>query len=195
MLEILKKLESEIFECRRCPRLCQINPFPMPHIYYGDLKNIELFCIGRNPGLEDCYDDIPISSFMKLYHERWWNCKIGKYLRLKLGEDVLLSKFFFTNICKCSSPKNSSLFPDEKNNCLPFLHQQLKLVKPQLIITMSNDAYQALFPEIKNMYLNLNDLKIPVVNLYHPSYFIYSGDKIKSEEQDETLKSIREIFT
>jgi DNA polymerase len=166
----------------------------MPHIYYGDPNAIELLCVGRNPGIEDSYESIPIFSYMKLYHERWWDCRVGKYLRSKLGDNIILHKFFFTNICKCSSPKNASLFPDEKRNCLPFLIQQIKLIKPQMIITMSDDAYQALLPEIKSMYLSLDNLKIPVVNLYHPSYFIYSGDKSKAKKQDDVLKSIKEIF-
>ena len=186
----LKQLENEIFKCRKCSRLCQINPFPMPHIYYGDPKEVELFCIGRNPGIEDSYDGIPLDSFMKLYHERWWECRVGKYLRSKLGDNIILHKFFFTNICKCSSPKNANLFPDEKENCYPYLIEQIELIKPLMIVTISDDAYKMLHPKIKLGYFG----KIAVVPLYHPSYFAYSKDKKAIEKQDDILKSIKEIF-
>lgn len=183
----LNGLEDQILGCRRCTRLCTVNPFPMPHICYCDPKNVEIVCIGRNPGLENEFSDIPKEKFMVYYRDKWWTCRVGKYLRERLGDDIVKDKFFFTNICKCSSPNNSALLQSEKENCLPYFLQQLETVQPKVIITISGDAKAMLSLYVKNSRFNGT---IPVFNLYHPSYLSRGYDLAASRKQDRLLKAI-----
>jgi uracil-DNA glycosylase len=185
----LREIEEQILGCKRCSRLCNVNPFPMPHIVYCDPKDVEVFVIGRNPGLENEFYTVPKEKFMTYYREKWWECRVGKYLRERLGDDIVKSKFFFTNICKCSSPNNSPLLQSEKENCLPYLLQQLEAVQPKVIVTISGDAKQMLAPHVTNS--RFKGL-IPVFNLYHPSYLSRGHDPAASRKQDKILKTIGE---
>ena len=119
----IKALENRILACDKCPRLRRINPFPMPHIpYRGEGDNIHQGCfkfmgIGRSPGLEDSYVVVGEERFMQTYRHNFYECRFGRYVRKMVGGGLLKQKFFFTNICKCPSPQNSSLLPQEIDKC------------------------------------------------------------------------------
>lgn len=181
----LEQLEQEIMGCSLCKRLREVTPIPYPHVMYCKPEDVKLIIVARNPGLEDDYTDITKEEFKKIYHERWWNCRVGTYIRQRLGNLIIRNHTLFTNVIKCSSPKNSPITMPEKQRCLPYLLRQINLVNPKAIITMSNDAKQMLEIHTKNGRYN----DIPVFNLYHPSYFIYNPKN--SSHQDKLLEEIR----
>jgi len=186
MVEGLKELEEKIISCDKCSRLRKVTPYPMPHIIYNKENANKLFCIGRNPGLEHSYEDVPREKFIRIYHSRWWGCKIGQYLRNILGDNFVLNYIFFTNICKCSSPDNSALTKKEMENCFPFLERQIEIVKPPVIVVFGKT-----FSDFVRERLKLN---IPIFYLSHPSYFMRNKDKTKEKEQSEKLERIRKFF-
>ena len=68
--QIIEDLENIILKCNKCPRLREIAIYPMSHICYAeDYDKIDLFMIGRNPGLEDDYSNISDKDFKKKYHD------------------------------------------------------------------------------------------------------------------------------
>lgn len=187
---LLENIEKNIMGCDKCPRLRDVTPIPYPHIYYG--KSLKIMVIGRNPGLEHDYKGVSSEEFMKVYKERFLISRVGQYLLEHLGEKIVMNSLFFCNVCKCSSPNNEKLMPSEKERCYEFLEQQVKTIKPKIIITLGTDAKDALEE-------NCVDHKydgIPVFNMYHPSYFAYiSKDDPKRKRQDLLLSSIREKFS
>ena len=185
-------LEDEIKSCNKCTRLRSITPIPMPHILYCKPENVKILAIGRNPGIEDDYNNISHEEFMEIYRKRWWECRVGSYLRKRLGDELIRNNFFFTNVCKCSSPKNATLSPSEKEKCRPFLKRQIEIIKPKVILTFSRDAKDIISDFIKDheYYIDESMKGIPVFFLYHPSYFRYAQEKYGAK-QDFILKEIR----
>lgn len=185
----LGEIETGVMTCMKCPRLRAVTPIPYPHIYYGN--SLKIMVVGRNPGLEHDYEDVSPEEFMKVYKERFLISRVGQYLIKHLGEKIVMKYLFFCNVCKCSSPNNEKLMPSEKERCYEFLEQQIKIIKPKIIITLGTDAKDALEEKcVDHKYDG-----IPVFNMYHPSYFAYiSKDDPKKKRQDMMLESIKEKF-
>jgi len=180
----IEEIESNILKCKKCIRLCNINPYPMPHIYYTkNLIDLKIMCIARNPGLENKIPIMPENEFIQYYKDKWYECKIGLYFRDLFGDKIIKNNIFFTNICKCSSPNNLPLIELEKINCLEYLQEQINTINPEYIFTFGNDAKE----QIKKILLREN---IKVYNFYHPSYFSYKNDNILKENQKQKIKDL-----
>ena len=51
---------------------------------------------------------------------------------------------FITNAVHCHPPKNRASHEQEIVNCSPFLHRELDIVRPRLVITLGRDAQRVL---------------------------------------------------
>ncbi|HEU5171200.1 MAG TPA: uracil-DNA glycosylase [Gemmatimonadales bacterium] len=80
---------------------------------------------------------------------------------------------YITNIVKCRPPQNRKPLPDEIASCMPYLHRQLAIIRPKVIVALGGTAGEALLATRKS----LGDLRgkvhsyggIPVVVTYHPA--------------------------
>lgn len=185
---MLYKIEREIRACNKCSKLREVTPMVMPHIYYnGNLNKLKLFVVARNPGLENDTSKIHFDDFMEYYKKAWWECKLGKYLRKNLGDNIVKEKMFFTNVCKCSSPNNRALDKEEISNCCNFLIRQLRSINPEIIITLGKEATDVFY-----LVDCVSNTEIKYCSFYHPSYFIYNNDKkIIAKEKEKFEKVIK----
>lgn len=157
----ITNLENEIFNCVKCERLRSVSPTPWPHVYFGNIDDLSLMVVMRNPGLENDPNKIGLQEFKDNYKDLWLRCRVGKYLLENLGKNIVMHSMFFCNICKCSSPDNSALERNEINNCCDYLKRQIEIIKPKVILAFGMPAQQT----VADM-----DLNIPVEKFYHPSY-------------------------
>jgi uracil-DNA glycosylase len=80
---------------------------------------------------------------------------------------------YITNIVKCRPPQNRKPLPDEMAACMPYLHRQLALIRPKVIVALGGTAAEALL----NTRKSLGELRgkvhsyggIPLVVTYHPA--------------------------
>jgi len=80
---------------------------------------------------------------------------------------------FIANIVKCRPPQNRKPLPDESSACLPYLHRQVQLVRPKVIVTLGATAAEGLL----GVRQSLGSLRgavhsfwgIPLVVTYHPA--------------------------
>ncbi len=87
--------------------------------------------------------------------------------------EVPRSSVYITNILKCRPPQNRKPLPDEIAACIPYLHRQLELLQPKVILAMGGTAGEALLGVRKS----LGDLRgkvhtyngIPLIVTYHPA--------------------------
>jgi DNA polymerase len=93
------------------------------------------------------------------------------------------------NIIKCRPPGNRRPEPDEIATCIPFLHEQLANVAPEVIVAMGNTAVSALLgtqigiTKVRGSW-KLYKGRIPVMPTYHPSYLLRpSPQQIESKRQ------------
>jgi len=82
-------------------------------------------------------------------------------------------KAFIANIVKCRPPQNRKPLPDEMASCLPYLHRQIALVRPKVLIALGSTAAEGMLGVRKS----LGELRgkvhrwngIPLVVTYHPA--------------------------
>jgi len=87
--------------------------------------------------------------------------------------DVPRSSVYITNIVKCRPPQNRKPLPDEIAACIPYLHRQLDLIAPKVIVAMGGTAGEAMLGVRKS----LGELRgkvhtyngIPLIVTYHPA--------------------------
>ncbi|HEY3013126.1 MAG TPA: uracil-DNA glycosylase [Gemmatimonadales bacterium] len=87
--------------------------------------------------------------------------------------EVPRDSVYITNIVKCRPPQNRKPLPDEIAACIPYLHRQLELIRPKVIVALGGTAGEALLGVRKS----LGELRgkvhtyngIPLVVTYHPA--------------------------
>ena len=83
---------------------------------------------------------------------------------------------FIANICKCRPPGNRAPLPEEMQKCLPFLREQIRLIRPKTIVLLGGTAIKGLL----DTQVGVNRIQghwtqydgIPVMPTFHPSYLL-----------------------
>ena len=96
---------------------------------------------------------------------------------------------FIANVVKCRPPGNREPAEDEAEHCRPFLEQQLRLVRPKLIVALGRVAAQRLLAtdtpigKMRGQSYTWGPDATPLMVTYHPAYLLRNpGDKAKSWE-------------
>ncbi|MCL5979836.1 MAG: uracil-DNA glycosylase [Gammaproteobacteria bacterium] len=110
---------------------------------------------------------------------------------LERGRDV-----YIANVLKCRPPNNRDPLGPEVRECLPYLHRQIALVRPQIIVALGRFATQGLLQvdtplnKLRGTVQHYGD--IPVVITYHPAYLL--RNPIDKRRVWEDLKKARQVF-
>ncbi len=121
----MEELNNQVYACRRC-RLWQGAKHGVPG--EGPL-NAKVMFIGQNPGAEEDELGRPFVG------------RAGKYLTKTLAEyGIKREDVYITNIVKHTSPQNRKPYPDEVTACLPYLTEQIKIIKPKIIVLLGASA-------------------------------------------------------
>jgi DNA polymerase len=87
--------------------------------------------------------------------------------------EVPRDSVYITNIVKCRPPQNRKPLPDEIAACIPYLHRQLELIRPKVILALGGTAGEAL----RGVRKGLGELRgkvhtyhgTPLIVTYHPA--------------------------
>ena len=111
---------------------------------------------------------------------------------------------FICNILKCRPPGNRDPKPDEIVKCIPFLHRQLEIIKPEIIVALGAHAAKTLLKSTKPIgqlrgrfheyYTSEDADPIKLMPTYHPSYLLrnYSVDN-RRRVWDDMQKVLDEL--
>jgi DNA polymerase len=87
--------------------------------------------------------------------------------------EVPRDSVYITNIVKCRPPQNRKPLPDEIAACIPYLHRQLELIRPKVILAMGGTAGEAMLGvrkglgELRGKVHTYNGT--PLIVTYHPA--------------------------
>ena len=92
---------------------------------------------------------------------------------------------YLTNAVKCRPPGDRNPTPAELAHCAPYLHRQLALLQPKLVLAMGRFAVQTVLQSnepIGRLRGRVHQVQgIPVVVTYHPGYLLRNApDKAKA---------------
>jgi DNA polymerase len=150
----------------------------------GD-ENADWLFVGEGPGAEEDAQGEPfVGPAGKLLDNMLFS--IG----LKRGDNV-----YIANVVKCQAPSDRHPEADEIATCMPYLQQQIALVKPKLIIALGKTAATALLGRdapLGSLRGSTHDFHgTPLLITYHPAYLLRSpGEKVKAWQDMKTAVSL-----
>ena len=158
-LASLEALAQVIDACRKCS-LGHSRTHSVPGEGH---RNAQLVCVGEAPGATEDETGRPFVG------------RAGKLL-----DDILKAmglereEVFICNVLKCRPPGNRDPEPMERSACSPFLHRQLELIRPKVLIAWGKPAAITL---LNAPTASLTELRgkvhryrgIPLVVTYHPA--------------------------
>jgi len=123
--ETLDDLAAHIGDCHRCPL-----GDTRTHLVFGvGDPEASLMFIGEAPGRnEDLRGEPFVGAAGVLLDE----------LLASIG--MTRSQAYIANILKCRPPQNRDPLPLEIETCTPFLRDQVRLIRPQVLVTLGNYA-------------------------------------------------------
>jgi len=98
---------------------------------------------------------------------------------------------YIANILKSRPPNNRDPAPDEVTACIPYLHRQIELVNPKMLLCVGRIAAQNLLNtdtpigKLRGQVHRLGNR--PVVVTYHPAYLLRSPGEKRRAWQDLVL--------
>ncbi|MCK4311369.1 MAG: uracil-DNA glycosylase [Candidatus Cloacimonetes bacterium] len=121
----LKELEEKYRNCKKCPLWEGRNKF----CYGNGNPQAKLMLIGEGPGVDE---------------DRAGKVFVGKagQLLTKMLHAIKLTRdeVYIANIVKCRPPENRNPLPEEKRMCLPYLEEQISIIKPQILLLLGRVA-------------------------------------------------------
>lgn len=136
MPNTLSELRESLLNCQKCG-LCQ----KRTNVVFGTgPENARVMLIGEGPGENEDLQGEPFVG------------RSGQLLD-KMLDAVDLSRkknVFIANMVKCRPPENRDPLPAETEACLSFLREQVRLLRPKIIVCVGRIAAQRLIsPDFK----------------------------------------------
>ncbi|MGH8443128.1 MAG: uracil-DNA glycosylase [Nevskiaceae bacterium] len=168
-------LQAAVAACRQC-RLCETRTNT---VFGVGPRNAPLMVVGEGPGAdEDAKGEPFVGRAGRLLDE------MLRAIGRSRGTDT-----FIANVVKCRPPGNREPAEDEAARCRPFLEQQLRLVRPKLIVALGRVAAQRLLVtdtpigKMRGQTYRWGPDETPLMVTYHPAYLLRNpADKAKSWE-------------
>ena len=181
--KILLNYKLSIENCRECNLGNSRNNF----VFGSGDSNADLLLVGEGPGEnEDLQGEPFVGRAGKL---------LDKILRA-IGYNRT-DKVFITNIVKCRPPDNRDPLPSEVEECLPFLIEQINIIKPKIIVALGKVAGKTLIKkdimlkEMRNKTHEFNSIPLRVT--YHPAALLRNPSLKKDTWED--FKYIRDFLS
>jgi uracil-DNA glycosylase family 4 len=153
---------EEVAERIRTTHCCGLCPGRTNAVPGEGSPNAKLFLVGEGPGATEDAQGLPFVG------------QAGNLLNGILEAiEVPRHSVYITNILKCRPPQNRKPLPDEIAACMPYLHRQLEIIRPKVIVALGGTAGEALLGVRKS----LGELRgkvhtyngIPLIVTYHPA--------------------------
>jgi len=170
----VSELETKMQGCEDC-RLCN----KRQNIVFdkGQRENPLVMMIGEAPGSDEDTAGVPFIGMAGRKLDR-----IMEYTGLSIDNT------YVTNSVLCRPPNNRNPEEDELEACRWRLHLQIRLLQPELLILLGRIAVvqtwgqdfkgplkQFFSSELGDQTTTVEDLVVPTMVTYHPSYLLRSG--------------------
>ncbi len=166
--EQLNAIAADIVNSNVCPDLAE----QATNLVLGDGNpDSDVVFIGEAPGKNEDLQGLPFVG------------AAGKFLAEMLaGIDMKREDVYITNIVKYRPPNNRDPLPEEKKAFWPYLVRQLKVIDPQIVVTLGRHSMEYFLPGLKISAVHgepkrvtFGDKKLVVVPLFHPAAALYNG--------------------
>lgn len=178
----LQVIEREVSACRRC----ELHRTRTHTVFGCGNARADWLFVGEAPGH---HEDLQGEPFVG---------RAGKLLdRMIAALGMKRERVFIANVLKCRPPGNRDPLPGEIERCEPYLHRQLALIQPKVIVALGRISAQALLrtgdalSKLRGATHRYGPDHIPLVVTYHPAYLLRSPEQ-KAKAWDDLWRA-REI--
>jgi DNA polymerase len=174
-IQILDDLRERALVCTRCA-LAETRTQVVFGV--GD-PQARLMFVGEAPGKNEDLQGEPFVG------------AAGKLLDTLLGEiGIARSEVYIANVLKCRPPGNRDPRPDEIGACKGYLREQIRLIAPEVVMTLGNFATKLLLKtEVGITRLRgrphqwwLGALLVPT---FHPAAALRGGDRVTNQMRED----------
>lgn len=177
---LLPALREELGDCRRC----KLSGLGRTQLVFGEGNpSAELMFVGEGPGF---FEDQTGRPFVG---------KAGELLDKMINAMGLArGDVYICNVVKCRPPENRNPEPDEIVACQPFLHAQVRSVRPRVIVALGKFAAQVLLAStdpisrLRGRWFEYVPGQagqggapeaVPLMPTFHPAYLLRNPDDKK----------------
>lgn len=164
----MAELRRKVSACVKCPNLASSRKNVVFGV--GDIHARLLF-VGEAPGADEDEQGEPFVG------------KAGELLtRIINAMELSRSTVYIANILKCrpdtpgQSAGNRKPTPDEMVTCLPWLHEQIRLIQPEVMVALGATAVEGLLgktigiTKLRGQWQSYRG--VPLMPTYHPAYLL-----------------------
>lgn len=172
----LDRLESQVSICKKCP----LHETARNKVFGSGNPSAAVMIVGEAPGRDENASGLPFVG------------EAGQLLDkafAKLGVDR--ASLYICNILKCQPPGNRRPEPSETQSCIGWLEQQIRIVKPKVLIVLGATAMQVL-AEIHSSIGKMRGKMMAgpegvlMMPTWHPAYLLrmggIGGDKARQRQ-------------
>jgi uracil-DNA glycosylase len=178
----MQELKKQTNNCH----LCELSKHRKNVVFGEGNLDAKILFIGEAPGVNEDASGKPFVG------------RSGEMLDKIITNVLKIPKnyVYITNIVKCRPPQNREPNSVEAHNCMPYLHKQIELIKPKIIVTLGSSAYQYFvgdetpISKIHGNIIEKNGYKI--VPTYHPSFLLRNPSY--KQETWEDFKKINQLY-
>ncbi|MFH1196155.1 MAG: uracil-DNA glycosylase [bacterium] len=151
-------LDKMINTCTRC----NLGKTRTKFVFGSGNTNADIMLIGEAPGADE---DLQGEAFVG---------RAGKLLNdILKAIELDRSKVFIANVLKCRPPNNRDPLPGEVETCIPYLHKQIELINPKIMLCLGRVAANELLSKkltlgkLREDIYEFNGIKVMVT--FHPA--------------------------
>ncbi len=174
-------METLAQECAACEK-CSLCKSRTNCVFGVGNPNADLMFVGEAPGEQEDLSGTPFVG------------RAGQLLdKFLLAVDIKREDVYIANILKCRPPKNRDPLPEEEEACIGYLREQVRLIRPKLIVCLGRIAAMKLInPDYKitkehGTWVQKGNCLMTAV--FHPAALL--RDPRKKEDMLEDMKEIR----
>lgn len=176
------QLRSRVAACTRC----SLSSTRTQTVFGVGNQQAQWLIVGEAPGAEEDRTGEPFVG------------RAGQLLNSMLrAVGLAREQVYIANVLKCRPPGNRDPVLSETMECLPYLEQQIALLKPKIMLAVGRIAAQNLLRtdktlgSLRQQKHRFGLFQVPLVVTYHPAYLLRTpADKRKAWED---LKFAREV--
>lgn len=159
------ELAALVSTCTRC----DLHKTRTQAVFGVGNRQADILFVGEAPGADEDRQGEPFVG------------RAGQLLNEMLRAIGLLRQdVYIANILKCRPPNNRDPKPEEAAECSPYLHRQIALIQPKIIVALGRIAAQRLLKtdtalsRLRGRIHEHPETHAPLVVTYHPAYLLRS---------------------
>jgi uracil-DNA glycosylase len=184
-LQALAELRERAMQCLKCAHLAS----KRTNVVFGvGSPDAELMFVGEAPGADEDLQGEPFVG------------AAGQTLtRMITAMGLSREKVYIANILKCrpdmpaGSSGNRKPTPEEMQTCLPYLHGQIDLIQPKVLVALGGTAMEGLLGKSGIMKLRgtwHSYRGIPLMPTFHPAYLLRNQSNAEKRKVWEDLLAV-----